>query len=98
MRSQVDAILELLSALSVAAKEEEQRMTSMQNKQDSQLVADAVRLKGEEDRLHVEEVYTTEEEATLAEQSLEMEMAIAAQAGPAVGRRDSLLSKRGTAQ
>ena len=71
-------------------------MTSMQIKQDTQLVADAVRLKGEEDRLHVEEVYTTEEEATLAEQSLEMEVAIAAQAGPAVGRRDSLLSKRGT--
>ena len=73
-------------------------MTSMQNKKDTQLVADAVRLKGEEDRLHVEEAYTTEEEATLAEQSLEMEVAIAAQAGPAVGRRDSLLSQRGTVQ
>lgn len=84
-----------MSALCYAVEEEKYQAAKKERLEDDSLAREAERLKGERDRISVEEAYTAEEEKILSEQTGEMEMAIAAQAGSAIERRDSVKALKG---
>jgi hypothetical protein len=94
---QAKSISDLVSALCYAVEEEKYQAAKKERLEDEGLAREAERLRGERDRISIEESYTAEEEKILSEQAGEMELAIAAQAGSAVERRDSVKALKGAA-
>lgn len=86
-----------MSALCYTVEEEKYQSAKKVKLEDENLSRETERLSGERDRIFIEESYTAEEEKILSEQAGEMEVAIAAQAGSAIERRDSVKALKGTA-
>jgi hypothetical protein len=94
---QAKSISDLVSALCYAVEEEKYQAAKKERLEVEGLAREAERLRGERDRISMEESYTAEEEKILSEQAGEMELAIAAQAGSAIERRDSVKALKGVA-
>jgi hypothetical protein len=92
---QAKFISDLVSALCYAVEEEKYQAAKKDRIEDEGLAREAERLRGERDRISIEESYTAEEEKILSEQAGEMELAIAAQAGSAIERRNSVKALKG---
>lgn len=84
-----------MSALCYTVEEEKYQAAKKEGAEDESLAREAERLSGERDRIFIEESYTAEEEKILSEQAGEMELAIAAQAGSAIERKDSVAALKG---